>query len=132
MTGSVNQHGQVQAIGAVNEKIEGFFDICRARGLSGGQAVIIPAANREQLMLRADVVEAVAAGHFAVHAVGHIDEAIELLTGIPAGAEQAGGGFPRDSVNGLVAARLAQFESNALPKALASRLRGAGNGQRSR
>jgi lon-related putative ATP-dependent protease len=132
VTGSVNQHGQVQAIGAVNEKIEGFFDICRARGLSGRQAVIIPAANRDQLMLRADVVEAVGEGRFAVHAVSHVDEAIELLTGMAAGVEQAGGGFPRDTVNALVAARLAQFETNSLPKALVSRLRGTGNGQRSR
>jgi lon-related putative ATP-dependent protease len=132
VTGSVNQHGQVQAIGGVNEKIEGFFDLCKARGLSGHQAVIIPAANREQLMLRAEVVEAVRTGRFAVHAVSHVDEAIELLTGVPAGGEQAGGVFARDTVNGRVAARLAQFESNALPKALASRLRGSNDGGKTR
>ena len=132
VTGSVNQHGQVQAIGAVNEKIEGFFDICKARGLSGRQAVIVPTANREQLMLRADVVEAVREGRFAVHAVSHVDEAIELLTGVPAGAEQPGGVYPRESVNGRVAARLAQYESNALPKVLTARPRNSNDGRKSR
>ena len=86
VTGSVNQHGEVQAIGGVNEKIEGFFDICLARGLSGEQGVLIPAANVKHLMLRADVVDAVAAGSFHVYAVAHVDEGIVLLTGLPAGA----------------------------------------------
>ena len=84
MTGSVNQFGEVQAIGGVNEKIEGFFDICRARGLTGEQGVVIPAANVQHLMLRHDVVEAVAEGRF--HSTrSHVDEALELLTGMPAG-----------------------------------------------
>jgi lon-related putative ATP-dependent protease len=84
VTGSVNQHGDVQAIGSVNEKIEGFFDLCRERGLSGDQGVLIPEANVKNLMLREDVVQAVADGKFSVHAVSGVDEGIELLTGVPA------------------------------------------------
>jgi lon-related putative ATP-dependent protease len=106
VTGSVNQRGEVQAIGAVNEKIEGFFDICSARGLSGAQGVLIPASNAPDLMLRADVVEAAAAGRFHVYAVANVDEAIEILTGIAAGDADAVRGFPPDSVNGRVARRL--------------------------
>lgn len=85
VTGSMNQFGDVQAIGGVNEKIEGFFDVCRERGLDGSHGVIIPKANARHLMLRDDVVAAVAAGKFAVHAISHVDEAIELLAGMPAG-----------------------------------------------
>jgi len=132
VTGSVNQNGQVQAIGGVNEKIEGFFDICEARGLTGRQAVVIPEANRDQLMLRADVIAAVREGRFAVHAVRHVDEAIELLTGVPAGAEGVAG-FPPESVNGRVAARLAQFEAAAQPRGVAPGKSGTtGNGRRPR
>jgi predicted ATP-dependent protease len=109
VTGSVNQNGQVQAIGGVNEKIEGFFDICRARGLTGSQGVLIPRANVEHLVLRQDVIDAVEKGQFAVYAVQHIDEGIELLTGRPAGQRNAEGVFPADSVNGLVEARLESF-----------------------
>ena len=109
VTGSVNQLGQVQPIGAVNEKIEGFFDICRARGLDGHQAVLIPAANIDHLMLRADVVAAVAAGKFAIHAVAHVDEAMALLTGLPAGAAQPDGSFADPGINQRVAARLAEL-----------------------
>ncbi|HEX5802715.1 MAG TPA: ATP-binding protein [Azospira sp.] len=106
ITGSVNQLGRVQPIGAVNEKIEGFFDICRARGLTGRQGVIIPASNVQHLMLRHDVVEAVAAGQFAVHAVDSVDQAIALLTGLPAGLPDAQGNIPEGSVNYRVAEQL--------------------------
>lgn len=109
VTGSVNQHGQVQAIGGVNEKIEGFFDICSARGLTGDQAVLIPAANVKNLMLRSDIVEAASAGRFRIHAVAEIAEGIELLTGVAAGARDADGRFPPESVNGRVEARLREF-----------------------
>jgi lon-related putative ATP-dependent protease len=85
MTGSVNQHGEAQPIGGVNEKIEGFFDVCQARGLTGEQGVIMPGSNVQHLMLRRDVVEAVAAGQFHVYPMQTVNEAIELLTGIPAG-----------------------------------------------
>lgn len=109
MTGSVNQYGMVQPIGAVNEKIEGFFDICQARGLSGDQGVIIPAANVRHLMLREDVVAAVAAGQFAIHAVTDVDGALELLTGLAAGSPDAEGNVPEGSVNHLVVAALAEM-----------------------
>lgn len=123
VTGSIDQHGRVQAIGGVNEKIEGFHAICKARGLTGRQAVVIPATNREQLMLRPDVIESVRAGRFAIYTVAHVDEALELLTGTPAGTEDARGAFPRDTVNARVAARLAQLEqSGTAPR------RGAGSG----
>ncbi len=106
VTGSVNQHGEVQPIGGVNEKIEGFFDLCAARGLSGDQGVLVPAANRAHLMLRRDVVEAVAAGRFHVWAVAKVDEAMELLTGRAAGARDADGHFPEDSINARIEQRL--------------------------
>lgn len=109
VTGSVNQLGEVQAIGAVNEKIEGFFDICSSRELTGDQGVLIPSSNVEDLMLRADVVEAVAAGRFHVYAVSQVDQAIELLTGIAAGEPDAAGGFPPDSINGRVAKRMREL-----------------------
>jgi lon-related putative ATP-dependent protease len=109
VTGSVNQHGCVQVIGGVNEKIEGFFDICAARGLSGEQAVIIPRDNIKHLMLRQDVVDAVGAGKFKIFAISHIDEAIELLTGRAAGQEDANGQFAADTVNGLVDKRLGEL-----------------------
>ncbi len=106
VTGSINQLGQVQAIGGVNEKIEGFFDICSARGLTGSQGVIIPASNVDNLMLRGDVVQAVRDAKFGIYAVESIDEAIELLTGVSAGAPDAAGNWPETSVNGRIAKRL--------------------------
>ena len=109
VTGSVNQFGQVQAIGAVNEKIEGFFDICAARGLSGEQGVLIPAANVKHLMLRRDVVEAAEAGRFRIYPVETADQAVSILTGMPAGEPDATGNYPEGSVNRRVAARLAEL-----------------------
>lgn len=109
VTGSVNQAGQVQAIGGVNEKIEGFFDICAARGLTGAQGVLIPASNVPHLMLRADVVAAVEAGQFHVLPVSTIDEGIAILTGVDAGVRGADGAYPEGSVNARVEARLASF-----------------------
>ena len=99
VTGSVNQHGHVQAIGGVNEKIEGFFDICRARGLPGAQRVLIPKANVQHLMLRREVIEACADGKFAVYPVGTIDEGLTLQTSRPAGERDADGCYPVGSVN---------------------------------
>lgn len=109
VTGSVDQHGRVQAIGGVNEKIEGFFDVCAARGLTGTQGVLIPHSNAQHLMLRADVVEACAAGRFAVYPVQTIDEGIRLLTGREAGERGGDGKYPDGSVNRLVEDRLAAF-----------------------
>ena len=109
VTGSVNQFGLVQAVGGVNEKIEGFFDLCRKRGLSGRQGVLIPRANVQHLMLRDDVVEAAAMGRFHVNAVDDVDQAIELLTGLSAGQTNAKGEVPAGTINHLVASRLAEF-----------------------
>ena len=109
VTGSVNQYGEVQAIGGVNEKIEGFFDLCKARGLTGGQGVLIPKANVKHLMLRHDVVDAVAAGQFAVYPVATVDEGIEVLTGVPAGEPDDEGVYPGGTVNRVVADRLAEM-----------------------
>ena len=109
MTGSVNQWGEVQAIGGVNEKIEGFFDICRARGLNEQQGVLIPKANVQHLMLREDVVEAVRHGQFAVYPVSTVDEGIEILTGIKAGERGGEGRFPGGTVNRLVEDKLKSF-----------------------
>lgn len=109
VTGSVNQRGEVQAIGGVNEKIEGFFDVCKARGLTGEQGVLIPASNTRHLMLREDVVEACAKGKFAIYAVESIDQGLEILTGISAGAPDAEGAYPEGSINRLVADRLTDF-----------------------
>jgi lon-related putative ATP-dependent protease len=113
ITGSVNQHGQVQAIGGVNEKVEGFFDVCRAAGLTGDQGVVVPASNIRHLMLRADVVEAAAAGRFHVWPVATVDEAVELLTGVPAGERDASGQWPEGSVNRRVDERLAALAEKA-------------------
>ncbi|TAN46722.1 MAG: ATP-dependent protease, partial [Methylococcaceae bacterium] len=107
VTGSINQQGEVQAVGGINEKIEGFFHLCQARGLSGRQGVIIPKANQRNLMLKEEVIDAVAQNRFAIYAVGRVDEALELLTGQAAGArDTASGQFPADSVNGMAVARL--------------------------
>jgi lon-related putative ATP-dependent protease len=109
VTGSVNQHGEVQAIGGVNEKIEGFFDVCAARGLSGTQGVLIPKSNVQHLMLRQDVIDACAQGNFAVYPIVTIDEGIALLTGRAAGRRGAEGAYPSDSVNGQIEVRLRSF-----------------------
>ncbi len=110
VTGSVNQHGDVQAIGGVNEKIEGFFDICAQRGLTGRQGVLIPKANVQHLMLREDVVEAVNAGRFRVFPIATIDEGIEILTGMRAGRRpDSRSAFPEGTINRMVEDRLRAF-----------------------
>jgi lon-related putative ATP-dependent protease len=109
MTGSVNQHGLSQPIGGVNEKIEGFFEVCKTRGLSGEQGVIIPVSNKRNLMLHPEVIEAVAAGHFHLYAVENVDQAISLLTGLPVGEADEKGEYPADSINGRVQARLREM-----------------------
>ena len=106
VTGSVNQNGEVQPIGGVNEKIEGFFDVCKAAGVNGEQGVIIPKANVDRLMLRADVVEAAEQGMFRIYAVTTVDEAIALLSGLPAGERADDGLFPEDSFNRKVEDRI--------------------------
>ena len=111
VTGSVNQHGEVQAIGGVNEKIEGFFDIRQARGLTGSQGVLIPRGNIQHLMLRKDVIDACRAGRFAVHAISTANEWIALLTGLAAGEKDADGEYPPGSINRRVEDRPRSFAS---------------------
>ncbi len=99
VTGSVNQRGQIQPIGGVNEKVEGFFDVCAARELTGDQGVIIPRSNVAHLMLRRDIVEAVTAGRFHVYAIENVDEGMELLTGVEAGVRDEQGNYPENTIN---------------------------------
>jgi predicted ATP-dependent protease len=103
-----------KAIGGVNEKSEGFFDICRARGLSGEQGVLIPASNVQHLMLRQDVVEAVKAGQFHIYPVETVDRGIEILTGLPAGEPDEAGVYPEDSINYRVKERLTELAKKRL------------------
>ena len=109
VTGSIDQKGEVQAIGGVNQKIEGFYDICKAKGLTGKQGVIVPSSNVQNLMLREDVVEAIRQGKFAIYSVGSVDEGIEVLTGVKAGKRLQDGKFEEGSINGLVQKRLEQL-----------------------
>ncbi len=118
VTGSINQNGEIQPIGGVNQKIEGFFDVCRNRGLTGKQGVIIPHQNVGDLMLRKDVVESVAAGKFHIYPIQNIDQGIEILTGVPAGEKGMDGTYPSGTVNYILdqklrelAKRMKEFEA---------------------
>lgn len=113
ITGAISQQGEVQTIGGVNQKIEGFFEICKARGLTGEQGVIIPAGNVPDLMLKGQVVDAVRDGQFAIYAVNTTDEALEILTGMPAGVADEDGTFPEDSFNRLVEDKLKEMSDKA-------------------
>jgi len=109
VTGSVNQKGEVQAIGGVNEKIEGFYDCCRKIGLTGRQGVMIPESNAKDLMVRKDVVEAVKQGKFHIYSVKSIDEGIEILTDKRAGEKQSDGIYPKGTINYLVDKKLREL-----------------------
>jgi lon-related putative ATP-dependent protease len=109
VTGSMNQRGDVQAIGGVNEKIEGYFDVCRIQGLTGTQGVLIPVANVEDLMLREDILDAVAAGKFHIWPVSRVEQGIEILTGTPAGSRNGGSKFEDGTVFGRVDDRLGEM-----------------------
>ena len=109
VTGSVNQRGDIQPIGGANQKIEGFFDVCRVKGLTGSQGVIIPHQNVRNLMLREDVVEAVRQGTFHIYAVKNVDEGVEILTGTPSGERQPDGTYPQGTVNYLVDRKLSEM-----------------------
>ncbi len=109
VTGSINQKGQIQAIGGVNEKIEGFFEICKISGLNGNQGVIIPASNVKNLMLKDEVIEAVKNKKFLIYAVENVDEGIEILTGVKAGKTKPDGSFEKDSINYMVDVKLKEF-----------------------
>lgn len=135
VTGAVDQHGRVLPIGAVNDKIEGFFDVCAARGLTGGQGVVIPTANVKHLMLRADVVAAVGRGEFRVFAVETVDQALSVLAGADAGAPDERGTFPTGTLNARVAARLTEFalrrEALGAPAVTVRRMQARRKGRRS-
>ena len=109
VTGSINQFGEVQPIGGANEKIEGFFDVCKHRGLNGTQGVIIPRTNVSSLMLREDILQAVDEGKFHVYAVDNVDDGIEILTGVPAGIPDKNGNYPKGTVNYQVKKELDNF-----------------------
>jgi lon-related putative ATP-dependent protease len=109
VTGSVNQRGEIQPIGGVNEKIEGYFEVCKARGLDGNQSVLIPESNLSNLMLRKEVVDAIISGQFHIYSAKTIDEGIEILTGIPAGNPKPDGGFDKDSIYDRVDAKLREL-----------------------
>jgi predicted ATP-dependent protease len=110
VTGSVNQLGEVQPIGGVNEKVEGIFRVCKRRGLTGDQGVMIPAANMKNLMLADEVIEAVRRQRFHIYAVSTVDEGIEVLTGVSAGARRKDGSWPPDSINERVQSRLHELQ----------------------
>ena len=114
VTGSVNQKGKIQAIGGVNQKIEGFFDVCEAKGLTGSQGVVIPVANVQNLMLNKKVVTAVGKGDFHIYSVGTIEQGIEILTGLPAGTRDINGKFPDGTVFGSVQKKLGKYINHAL------------------
>ena len=105
----MNQKGEIQPIGGVNQKVEGFFDMCQVTGLQGSQGVIVPHQNVKNLMLREDVVEAVKEGKFHIYAVKNVDEGVEVLTGVPAGDRQPDGSYPEGTVNYLVDKRLQEL-----------------------
>jgi predicted ATP-dependent protease len=113
VTGSVSQQGDVQAVGSLNEKVEGFFAVCRERGLDGKQGVLVPAANVKNLVLRRDVMEALRAGTFHLYAIETVDQGLEALTGLAAGERDALGRFPATTVNGRIEARLADLAQRA-------------------
>jgi predicted ATP-dependent protease len=109
ITGSVNQKGKIQAIGGVNQKIEGFFDVCKSKGLTGKQGVLIPRANVNNLMLKKDVVDAVKKGQFHIYQVSTVEEGIEILTDVPAGTPDQEGNFPEGTVYSKVQEKLKRY-----------------------
>lgn len=127
VTGSVNQQGEIQAIGGINEKIEGFFDICSARGLTGRQGILMPMSNVANLVLRPRVIDAVEAKKFKIIPISTIDQGIELLTGKTAGKRKKNGAFPVNSVNGLVEARLRSFAQRRVAFAKSAKEKDHGN-----
>ena len=109
VTGAIDQYGQVMAIGGINEKIEGFYQVCKARGLTGQQGVIMPEANVSNLMVDEEVIQSVRDGQFHIYAVVSVDEGLALLTGMDVGMPDERGEFPPDSVHGRVVSRLEAF-----------------------
>ena len=112
VTGSINQKGEIQPVGAINEKIEGYFEVCKQEGLNGEQGVVIPIGNKENLMLKQEVLDAVNEGLFKVWAISSIDEGIEILTGLPAGKRLKSYSFTKGSVHYLVDKRIDELNKN--------------------
>ena len=117
----MNQRGEVQAIGGVNEKLEGFFEVCKAKGLTGQQGAMIPASNVQNLMLKEEILEAAKEGKFSIYPARTIDEGIEFLTGVPAGERQPDGSYRKGTVNYLVNKRLWEMAEMARKYQLPSR-----------
>ena len=113
VTGSVSQKGEIQPVGGVNQKIEGFYELCQARGLTGRQGVIIPEANRKDLMLKKELIQAVREGRFHILAISHVEEGLEIFTGKPAGKKKKDGSYPKNSLNFLVEDRLVKWNAIA-------------------
>ena len=113
VTGSVNQKGEVQAIGGVNEKIEGFYAVCKMHKLNGKQGVIIPCSNTKNLMLNDEIIDSVKKGKFNIWSVDKIEDGIRILTGVPAGVEHKDGNFTKDSIFDKAQARIKEFGKNA-------------------
>jgi predicted ATP-dependent protease len=109
----MNQRGEIQPIGGVTHKIEGFYNLCKKRGFNGRHGVIIPRQNVRDLMLKDEVIDAVREGKFSIYAIEHVDEGIELLTGTPAGRKNEKGKYPADSVHGKVLKKLKEFHQKA-------------------
>ena len=113
VTGSINQKGEIQPIGGVNEKIEGFYQVCKMRGLTGEQGVIIPVQNVRNLHLDDEVIESVKEGKFHIYAIENVEQGIEILTGVPAGRKDKNGKFPAGTINYLVYEKLKKYAKNA-------------------
>jgi predicted ATP-dependent protease len=111
VTGSMDQNGDVQPIGGVNEKIEGFFDLCKIRGLNGSHGVVIPSKNVKHLMVKQEVVDAVRDGKFSIYPINRVEEGLEIFTGLPAGEVQEDGTYPEGTINYLVSKRLAEISA---------------------
>ena len=109
VTGSVNQKGEIQPIGGVNQKIEGFFQVCKGKGLTGDQGVVVPRQNLRNLMLRQEVIDAVKQGKFHVYSASSVDEGIEILTGVEAGVKKEDGSYPEGSINDRVDKKLKEM-----------------------
>ncbi|MGD9132781.1 MAG: protein LonB, partial [Desulfobacterales bacterium] len=110
VTGSVNQKGKIQAIGDVNQKVEGFFEVCKEKGLNGQQGVMIPAANTQNLMIKKEVIDAVKQNKFHLYQVSTVEEGIEILTGVPAGKPDKKGIYPEGTVYGAVQNKLKYYQ----------------------
>ena len=114
VTGSINQNGEIQPIGGVSHKIEGFYKICKTKGLTGKQGVIIPHQNVKDLVLKDEVIEAVKEGKFHIYPITHVDEGIEILTGVPAGEKDKDNKYDDNTIHGKVHAKLKAFYEKTL------------------